>query len=287
MKITICTGPFYPVPPAPCGAVERLWYDLGEAFARRGHEVIFLCRHFPGQRKNEIVRGVRYIRRMRLNRSSSLYFDLLQDMVFSLRLLPLLPRADVVVTNNFWLPMLLPIRKRVGAVDVNVNRWPKGQLKLYKCAARLTAVSGAIRDEIIRQQPTLADQVSVVPNPINIEVFKPSVEPRSHRVGAGTILYTGRVHPEKGVHLLVQAFAVLAAKYSELRLRVVGASSVAGGGGGDAYLDELRQFAGTAPVEIVPPIYDRQALAAELHQATIYCYPSVADQGEAFGGRAS
>src|SRR2546429_971559 len=67
MRITIVTGPFYPVPPAPCGAVERLWRDLAERFAGLGHQVTVLCRHWPGQNKDETVAGVRYVRRMRMS----------------------------------------------------------------------------------------------------------------------------------------------------------------------------------------------------------------------------
>ena len=83
MRITIVTGPFYPVPPAPCGAVERLWNDLAIEFARRGNEVTVVCRHWRGQRKNETVDRVRYVRRLRLSHTKSIYFDLAQDLLIT------------------------------------------------------------------------------------------------------------------------------------------------------------------------------------------------------------
>jgi glycosyltransferase involved in cell wall biosynthesis len=121
--------------------------------------------------------------------------------------------------------------------------------------------------------------VKVLPNPIDTAVFVP--RPRQRAAGKGTILYTGRIHPEKGVHLLVDAFAILAKEFGELRLRIIGATSIAGGGGGDEYVAKLKAKADGLAVEIIPPIYDRAALAGELQRADYYCYPSLAAQGEA------
>lgn len=282
MKITIVTGPFYPVPPAPCGAVERLWRDLAERFARLGHDVTVLCRHWPGQAQDETVADVRYVRRTRMSHTRSIYFDLVQDLWYSLRMLLHQPRSDVTVTNVFWLPALLRLRRRrAGAIVVNVNRWPKRQMKLYKRAARLAAASGAIRDEIVRQTPDVAPRVKVLPNPIDADVFTPPTAPRDRRAGSGTILYTGRVHPEKGVHLLVDAFRALAGEFPDLRLRIIGATSIAAGGGGAEYVESLKRRAGGLSVDLVEPIYERSALADELRAAHFYCYPSVAAHGEA------
>jgi glycosyltransferase involved in cell wall biosynthesis len=249
-----------------------------------GHEVTVLCRHWPGQVKDETIAGVRYIRRTAMSHTKSIHFDLLQDAWYSLRMLLLLPPSDVTVTNVFGLPVLLRLRRRrAGAVVVNVNRWPKGQMKLYRKSQRLAAASGAIRDEIVRQTPAVEPLIKVLPNPIDIDAFKPPAQPRQRQAGAGTILYTGRVHPEKGLHVLVDAFALLRAEFPSLRLRIIGATSIAGGGGGEEYLATLRLKAGNLPVDLVEPIYDRAALAAELHAADYYCYPSLAERGESFG----
>ena len=40
MKITIVLGAFFPVPPIKGGAVEKIWFALGQEFARRGHDVV-------------------------------------------------------------------------------------------------------------------------------------------------------------------------------------------------------------------------------------------------------
>jgi glycosyltransferase involved in cell wall biosynthesis len=42
-------------------------------------------------------------------------------------------------------------------------------------------------------------------------------------------------------------------------------------------------LAGPLPLEIAPPVYDREALRREICAATLYAYPSVAEKGESFG----
>lgn len=283
MRITIVTGPFYPVPPAPCGAMERVWQNLAEVFASKGHKVTVLCRDYPGQNRDETVIDVSYVRRTRMSHSTSIYWDLVKDFWYSLRMLWLIPQADITVTNVFWLPAMLPLfRRKAGAVVVNVNRWPKGQMKLYKKVQRIAAASVAVADEIARQSPSVASLLKVLPNPIATDIFVPPAVPRKWNRGEGVILFTGRLHPEKGLHLLVRAFVRISPRFPALRLRLIGATTTAGGGGGATYLAELRELAGNAPVEFVDPIYDRHALARELQSAQYYCYPSLAAQGEAF-----
>lgn len=47
MRINIVLGPFLSIPPAPCGAVERIWYDLAQEFASRGHEICLIYKSHP------------------------------------------------------------------------------------------------------------------------------------------------------------------------------------------------------------------------------------------------
>jgi glycosyltransferase involved in cell wall biosynthesis len=63
---------------------------------------------------------------------------------------------------------------------------------------------------------------------------------------------------------------------------LVGPQSVAEGGGGEAYVEGLRAEAARsgAAVAIEPPIYDPIALARLYGSFDIFCYPSLAEQGE-------
>jgi glycosyltransferase involved in cell wall biosynthesis len=270
------------MPPAPCGAVERVWHGLAEQFSGRGHVVKVLCRRHPGQCAEEVVNGVHLIRKTAFSQSRSLAVNLIKDMIYSSRMLTALPRADILVTNSFWLPALATwFGRRAGRVAVHVARMPKGQLFLYDSVCRLHAVSQAVRDEIARQRPCLVDKVRVIPYPIHTEVFTPPA--RRSEGGPLTILYAGRIHPEKGIDLLLDAFGKLAQRSFPARLRIVGAWQVERGGGGGTFLDALRQKARGLPVEFSEAIHDRHELAAVYRQADLFCYPSLAEQGETFG----
>jgi len=206
-----------------------------------------------------------------------------KDVFFSLRMLVLAPKADICVTNAFWLPALVAaFRPGAGRVVMNVQRVPKGQMWLYDRVQRLSAVSTAIAETIVAQRPSLSAAVRVIPNPVDLGFFEPPVQRELRPGTAGrTILFTGRIHPEKGLHLLVEAFTRLYGEFPDLKLRLVGPSTVDRGGGGLEYLTQLRALAGGTPVTIDAPIYDRGQLALALQTASFYCYPTLAEQGEA------
>jgi glycosyltransferase involved in cell wall biosynthesis len=284
MRISILLGPFYPSPPAPTGAVQRRWCEVSRVFASRGHEVTIVSRSFEGLPARETVDGVEHRRLSGFDQSSSLKRDLLKDAWSSFRMIRALDPADVTVCNMFWAPWLLthPKRKRHGAIAVNQARFPKGQLRLYDRVDRVLAVSQAIRDAVEEQRPSLLPKTRVIPNPINTQAFRPVERPRRDHSKA-VVLYAGRVHPEKGLHLLIEAWKAVAERLPGAELRLMGAMSIDQGGGGDAYVDELRGLAGDMHVTFHEPVFDRGAFAAEMQKADLFVYPSMADKGESFG----
>jgi glycosyltransferase involved in cell wall biosynthesis/acetyltransferase-like isoleucine patch superfamily enzyme len=280
LHITVVMGPFLPAPPAACGAVEFLWMGLSERFAEQGHKVTVLCRGHESQNPDETINDVRYIRRTMFRRSKLLFLDLFKDLMYSLRMLGEMPPADILVTNTFWTPVLARFRPGAGQIVVCVNRVPKGQFRLYKGAARLQAVSQAIADAVIAEVPTAKQNVKIIPNPIDMDIFVPPKTPRFEGA-TKTILFTGRLHPEKGVHVLVEAFASLHQTRPWLRLKLVGPSRVEQGGGGDEYINQLKHKAQGLPVEFCAPVFGRPELAKVLQDADFYVYPTLAEKGEA------
>ena len=281
MRITIVIGAFLPLPPGPAGAVERRWYHTGLTLAALGHDVTFVSRSYAGQEPDETNDRVRFIRRSGFSRTGWVYFDLLKDLLYSIRILFALPDADVVVMNVFWLPVLAAFFKpRAGKVAINVARVPKGQMWLYRRCARLAACSQAIRDDIAAQCPDVIPITRVLPNPVNTNVFTPPPNGRDYS-GQRTIVFTGRVHPEKGLPVLIEAFARLCKSDPNLRLRIVGPWRPELGGGGERFLRELKQKAEGLPMQFDEPIHEPAKLAEVLQQAHYYCYPTFADKGEA------
>lgn len=281
MKITIVTGPSFPVPPVLGGAMAKAWDAIAREFARRGHSVHVYCRSWPGQPEREVRDGVHFVRSGGFSQSRSIALDLLRDFGWALRLVPQLPDADVLVTNDFWLPALAPrLRQRAGRVFVCAARFPKRQYWLYRRAARVVALSGAVAREIARQEPPLAGKVRVIGLPVDAS---PAAGLTRDDDSQPLLQYVGRVHPEKGVHLLVAAFERLRAEFPQWALRIVGPTDVAQGGGGDGYVAQLRALSNGAAVRIAGPVFDAAQLAQVYASGELLCYPSVAERGEAFG----
>ncbi len=124
--------------------------------------------------------------------------------------------------------------------------------------------------------------MKTIPNPVDTETFFPPGSPR-RPTSQGTILFTGRIHPEKGLHVLIGAFREICKDFPSIKLRLVGPQETSLGGGGPKYISDLYKLVGDLPVSMHPPIRSPRELAEELRNANIFCYPSLAERGETFG----
>ena len=280
MKITIATGPLLPVPAVKGGAVQKLWHGLAIEFVRSGHTVTIVARSFPGQPETEICDGINFIRVGGFDQSLSVRRDLVKNFFDSARVVRHLPTADILVTNDFWLPVFAGWLRSAGKIVVNANRFPKGQFGLYRRAARIAAASSAVKNAVVAQCPALAARTLVLPNPVDTTLLKPAVkENRADKI----LLFVGRLHPEKGVHLLVEAFAAFVKTNPSWRLQLVGPVDTGHGGGGENYRRQLETLATGLPVEFTGSVFDPVKLAAIYQRADLFCYPSLAELGESFG----
>ena len=283
MKITIVLGAFFPVPPIRGGAVEKIWFALGQEFARRGHKVVQISRAVPEFHCEEILSGVKHLRVRGFAAPRSLFWLKILDLIYSLRAMSILPEADIVVTNTFWLPILLRNSKR-GKMYVHVARYPKGQMRFYARAARLQAPSQVVAQAIAEEAPLLKDKIAVIAYPAPRSLMDRAPLPIDER--EKIILFVGRVHPEKGVHLLVDAFASMPRELSsEWKLSILGPAEEEFGGGGERYLIELKRVAAKAggKVFFAGPIFNLAALQQSFRAARLFVYPSLAERGESFG----
>lgn len=283
MRITIVQGAFLPVPPLLGGAVEKMWFGLAPEFVRHGHEVVYISRRFESLANEEVVDGIHHIRVPAIDapRSNLLYRVL--DFLYALRVRARLPPADILVTNTIFLPVLIR-DSRFGRLCVHVARYPKGQMRLYAHAARLQTVSNAVAAAIEEECPAVAAKVKVIPcylssdpPPLAAEEIEAPREP--------WILYLGRIHPEKGLDILVEAFGkFLAAIGGGWRLKLAGPVETRMGGGGEAYRAKLAEAAGpfTGQVDWLGFLGNAE-LNAVCRSAPIFVYPSVAEKGESFG----
>lgn len=278
MKITIVQGAFFPIPPVLGGAVEKMWYGLAKEFVIQGHEVSYISKSHKGFSDFETEGGICHTRVKGYEAPSSGILLKILDLFYTLRAIRKIANdTDIIISNTFWLPILLSSKQQKKCM-LDVARMPKGQMKFYTNNGRLransTPVAKAIKDEI---KVKYFDKVVMIPNTLP---FK-SNSAIDFSVKEKIILYTGRIHPEKGLDILIKSFALLEVK--DWTLQIVGPYSTATGGGGDAYLQELKQLAEKSNVVFVEPIFDIDKLSEIYSKASIFVYPSVAEQGETFG----
>jgi glycosyltransferase involved in cell wall biosynthesis len=278
MKITIVQGAFMPVPPIRGTSVEKIWFALGKEFAQRGHEVTHISRRYKSLRNEECIEGVNHLRIPGYDVPRSLLQLKYLDLRYSVRVLRQLPPADILVTNTFWLPVLAPKSSR-GKIYVHVARYPRGQMMFYRNAARLQPVSTVISKAIYRQAPGLAEKVKVIPNFVCNDSAASTKDEREK-----CLLYVGRLHPEKGVHFLIDAFKrMLTNGLREWKLRLIGPWEVPLGGGGVQYFRALQEQTRCIEdsVDWVGPVFDSERLKDHYRRSSIFVYPSVAGKGEA------
>jgi glycosyltransferase involved in cell wall biosynthesis len=288
MRITIVNGFFFPVPPLAGGSTEKSWFQLGREFAARGHQVVSLSRRWPGLPDRDVVAGVQHVRLPGHDHHHARWQNLLQDLRWSIRVHRALPPADIVICNVLTLPLWLRrIRPQAGRVVVLTGRMPKGQYRWYGGVDRVFAVSSAVRRRVLAENPRLLPVVRNLGYPI---AWSELSRPRAALPDGSplTIGFVGRLHREKGLDLLVAALALLARRpLPAWRVQLCGPGDVARGGSGDDYVRALEtKLAAFLPRErftVQPPVFDDAGLADVYRGIDLFCYPSLAEQGETFG----
>jgi glycosyltransferase involved in cell wall biosynthesis len=280
MRINCVLGPFLPVPPLMGGAVERIWQNLCVEFAAQGHQVILISRCYGELPPQEVVSGVQYIRVRSANAPKSKLLYRILDVLYAARVCLMLPKGDLTITNSVSLPLIIP-RRRAGRIYVSVARFPKGQMGFYRRVDRLQCVSSHVAHSVSQQSPSVSALVKTIPNAIS-SVFASALEDRRNP-RSKEILFVGRIAKEKGIDILLRAFALVHRSFPEWRLTIIGPHEVELGGDGEKYLAELVSLSNKigAPASFVGPIFDEAALVGRMKNCEIFVYPSVAAKGEA------
>ena len=281
MKITILQGAFFPVPAIQGGAIEKAWEVLGQAFAAAGHNVTHISKRHPELPDNEYIGAVHHLRVRGFKSVQNPYLLKLKELLYVLKVRSVLPPADILVTHTFWAPLLLP-QKKYGKIFVHVGRYPKGQLKFYTKASRFQVPTSAIARAVENEVPMRSDDICILPYPLSWNIdcnYEYSKRPK-------TILYLGRIHAEKGIFELVNAFKnIPLADRKDWKLLIRGPWRTEQGGGGENYLSKVTnaiQDCGPQ-IEILEPTFSSVELKKELEKARLFVYPSLAEKGETFG----
>ena len=281
MKITILTGPFLCLPPDAIGAIEKRWYLVGKKWISQGDDVTFICKKpMNCKKQNDYI----YIKGY--ERTGNWFKDFFLDFIYSMKALKKVSSTDILVLNSIWSPILSRMYKKKFKISIyNVARFPKHQMGIYHKFGKIDCfccTSNATYNALLEQNSNLQSSSCVIPNFIDTHVFNgKKVRSLSN---TPTIVYSGRVHSEKGLDLLMKAVEKIF-KHHNMRLRIliIGAKDKARGGSGEKYVYELEKLAPNCEIIWVDAIYNPKDLAIEIAKGDIFCYPSVAERGETFG----
>lgn len=159
--------------------------------------------------------------------------------------------CEVVLVSQFpqWLGVLrkcLPEARLVlWAHAATMAEQPGSSRQLMAEADGVVACSSYVARRIEACVPSLQGRTDVVYNGFDPSLFFPRLQPPR---GVATVLYVGRITPEKGVHVLVEAFRRLASQRGNVQLvlcgPVSGADSSAVPGTDPRHLQEIAGLSG-------------------------------------------
>ncbi len=279
MRISINMGPWLPVPAIEGGSTHRAWHRLALEFAAHGHEVKIISKRHPHQANYERQDGLEFIRLGGFHQGRSQIFNLSKDLIYALQILPQLPESDLLVIHDFWLPIFSAIKKRkFGKIVVIVGRYPRGQQRFYNGVDLFIPNSQIILNALKKCLPDGDRRCKLVSNPVDTELFYP-VQKEAEQIPK-RILFAGRLHPEKGLELLISAFRIVHDKFSNCELKIIGPHTASQGGAGKEFRQTLIKMAQNLPVHFQDPEFDPSKLAGIYRESDIFVYPSLAEQGE-------
>jgi glycosyltransferase involved in cell wall biosynthesis len=232
------------------GSINTIVYETARQVARRA-EVVVYSRRSPEQTSEEALEGVRYKRfesvwderingrigplfRFRSAASpwflSPLYY---RSYIHAIADDLIREKCDVVHVYNFA-QFASYIHSRESSAKVVLNMQCEWLIQLSRntierhlgSVDRVIGCSDFITDGAKRRFPFLANRCATVPNGADPAKFATMCSTKTE-VRSKTILYTGRISPEKGVHVLIDAFALVAQSEPDAQLHLIGPEWVA------------------------------------------------------------
>lgn len=225
-----------------------IWNSYVTRLIAQKCDVIVYTGTLPGRSNIECVEGVRYRRfslgfdhwllrylealwRRSLFRTpvfaSSLYYvGFALQVAIDLRM----RRCDIVHIHDLsqFVPIVRAVNPKIRIVLHMHGEWlTQISRKIIKPridkADLIIACSEYVATRIRTSFPAHAKRTHTVFMGVDPELFAPNTsQPRIDSFGRKRLLYVGRISPEKGVHVLVEAFQKVRAVYPETELEIVG-----------------------------------------------------------------
>ena len=294
MRVAVLAPEFFPVPPVRGGATETVIEEITRRLP--GHQVYVLGVADPQLPMSETL-GHRTFHRYRPGlwgrlamcswrlpfRKSSSFLYCYPYAAWALGRLKRI-RPDVVWVHSrlHWVPRIrraLPEARIILSLhnESNLRDTPVWNSAAIHACDVITACSRSLADTAVDKYPALRNRISVLHNGVDPVSFSndpgragalDTLRGRLGLQGKKVLLFVGRLVQEKGVHLLLEAFASLSARYPDLRLVLAGAKTFSDAGS-SPYIETLKRMAA--------PLGDRIVFAGHIPRDEVPLYFSLAD----------
>jgi glycosyltransferase involved in cell wall biosynthesis len=232
------------------GSVGIVTWELARRLARR-HDVVVYAPRAPGQALTEEAEGVLVRRVARVYRQAHRALELASGLVglrtpYFAQPLHFREYAQAVaeglredppdcihvqVASHF-----VPLFRRAvpdAVIVLHTHDEVLANLDPGRIAPRLAAANAVVTcsDYITRQWharfPAYARRISTIGNGVDLQRFHPDPlsgdeDPSGRLSRSREVLYVGRISPEKGLHVLAEAFPAILREYPDARLTLVG-----------------------------------------------------------------
>jgi len=233
LKVALVSSGLIPIPPTRGGAVEEYVYQLSRHLRRLGIDAVVIDANYDSSRVIcEDVNGAQVVRVPTAKPTVGFKERILKELLFGNTTMSYINKRgfDVVHANTAWVGFALALRRSAGKLKsqgfvytCHNGLWPEDRVHMGEKIVRLVeGYTMKIADTVIALNKTmekaLAEKAKVdprkmviVPNGVDTEFFRPGLKDSQilSRYGLeeqSYILFVGRVSPEKGVHILLQAF---------------------------------------------------------------------------------
>ncbi|WP_116451383.1 glycosyltransferase family 4 protein [Blastococcus litoris] len=191
LRIAMIAPPWFTVPPRGYGGVENMCADLVDGLVDRGHEITLIGAGLPGTRASRFVATYADPPSARLG-------EPLPEVLHSASVAHILDGLDVDLVHDHTLAGPLQARGRRVPTVVTMHGPVAGEAGEYYRQLGDTVDLVAISDAQRRAAPDLS-WLGTVHNAVDVESFPFRAEKEE------MLLFLGRLHPDKGVHLAIDA----------------------------------------------------------------------------------
>jgi glycosyltransferase involved in cell wall biosynthesis len=233
LRVALVSSGLIPIPPTRGGAVEEYVYQLSRHLRKLGIDAVVIDANYDSSRVvYEDVNGAQVVRVPTAKPSVGFKERTLKELLFGSTTASYINREgfDIVHVNTAWVGFTLALRRSAGKLKsqgfvytCHNGLWPEDKVHMGEKIVRLVeGYTMKIADTVIALNKTMQKALTekakidlrkmvIVPNGVDTEFFRPGVKDGQilSRYGLeeqNYILFVGRVSPEKGVHILLQAF---------------------------------------------------------------------------------